>query len=193
MLRLYDVSDGEPMGAAATAEENLSLLDAGVHARSRFRSVDDPARFALYSVHTDSLPTLPPGTERRSEHTLVAVREFRRVPLAASSLAMTLFTAKPDRAVPVVAAIAHFVERAVDLYQPGYLLLAHSLEEPRTSLLLMAVHDSSALRAGATGAFSLDALLPELAPLLAQAPEHYEYCPEPEAVPVGGAVSPYAV
>jgi hypothetical protein len=193
VLRLYDISDGEPTGAMATVEESLSLLDAGVHARSRFRSVDDPARFALYSVHTDSLPPLAPGVERRSEHTLIAVREFRRVPLAASSLALTVFTARPDQAVPVVAAIAHFVERAVDLYQPGYLLLAHSLEEPRTSLLLMAVHDSTALGAAATAAFSLDALLPELAPLLAEAPEHYEYCPEPEAVPVGGAVSPYAV
>ena len=46
---------------------------------------------------------------------------------------------------------------------------------------------------GATSAFSLEALLPELAPLLAREPEHYDYCPEPEAVPVGGAVSPYAV
>jgi len=57
----------------------------------------------------------------------------------------------------------------------------------------MAVHDSTALGAGATSAFSLEALLPELAPLLARAPEHYDYCPEPEAVPVTGAVSPYAV
>jgi hypothetical protein len=40
---------------------------------------------------------------------------------------------------------------------------------------------------------NVDTLLPELAPLLAHAPEHYEYCPEPEAVPLSGAVSPYAV
>jgi hypothetical protein len=193
VLRLYDVSDDGAGPAMATVDEQLSLLDAGVHARSRFRSLGQPARFARYSVHTDSLPPLLLGTERDREHTLVAVREFRRVPLAASSLAMTIFTAKPGRAVSVVAAIAHFVERAVDLYQPGYLLLAHSLEEPRISLLLMAVHDSAALGAGATAAFSLDALLPELAPLLASAPEHYGYCPEPEAVPLTGAVSPYAV
>jgi len=192
VLRLYDVSD-DTLTPAAVLDEQSSLFDAGVHARSRFRSVVDPGRFALYSVHTDSLPPLSFGSDREGEHTLVAVREFRRVPLAASSLAMTVFTAKPGRAVPVVAAIAHFVERAVDLYQPGYLLLAHSLEEPRTSLLLMAVHDSTALGAGATSSFSLEALLPELAPLLAGAPEHYDYCPEPEAVPVTGAVSPYAV
>jgi hypothetical protein len=196
VLRLYDISDGLTPAAVAV-DEQLSLLDARVHARSRFRSVGDPGRFALYSVHNgDSAPLLAlaaPAAESEGEHTLVAVREFRRVPLAASSLALTVFTARPGRAVQVVAAIAHFVERAVDLYQPGYLLLAHSLEEPRTCLLLMAVHDSAALGAAATAAFSLDALLPELTPLLARTPETYEYCPEPAAEPVLGAVSPYAV
>jgi len=193
VLRLYEASEDGPGALLTTLEEQSSLLDAGVHARSRFRRVGDPGRFALYSVHTEGLPRLALGGDRFGEHTLVAVREFRRVPLAASSLALTLFTARAGRAVAVVAAIAHFVERAVDLYQPGYLLLAHSLEDPRTSLLLMAVHDAAGLGTGAAAAFSLDALLPEVAPQLAQAPEHYEYCPEPEAVPVGGAVSPYAV
>ena len=196
VLRLYDRSRGMT-SAAAVVDEQLSLLDARVHARSRFRSVGDPDRFALYSVHNaDSAPLLAlagPAAESEDEHTLVAVREFRRVPLAASSLALTIFTARPGRAVQVVAAIAHFVERAVDLYQPGYLLLAHSLEEPRTCLLLMAVHDSAALGAAATAAFSLDGLLVELAPLLAGAPETYDYYPEPAAEPVLGAVSPYAV
>jgi hypothetical protein len=193
MLRLYDASEGGAAALLTTLEEQSSLLDAGVHARSRFRRVGDPGRFALYSVHTEGLPRLALGGDRLGEHTLVAVREFRRVPLAASSLALTLFTARPGCAVPVVAAIAHFVERAVDLYQPAYLLLAHSLEEPRTSLLLMAVHDAAGLAAGAPAPLNVDTLLPELTPLLAHAPEHYEYCPEPEAVPVSGAVSPYAV
>ena len=196
VLRLYETTDSFTPAAAAV-DEQLSLLDARVHARSRFRSVGDPGRFALYSVHNgDSAPLLAlaaPSAESEDEHTLIAVREFRRVPLAASSLAMTVFTARPGRAVQVVAALAHFVERAVDLYQPGYLLLAHSLEEPRTSLLLMAVHDSTALGAAATAAFSLDALMPELTPLLARGPETYEYCPELAAEPVLGAVSPYAV
>jgi len=196
VLRLYEITDSFTPAAAAV-DEQLSLLDARVHARSRFRSVGDPGRFALYSVHNgDSAPLLAlaaPSAESEDEHTLIAVREFRRVPLAASSLAMTIFTARPGRAVQVVAALAHFVERAVDLYQPGYLLLAHSLEEPWTSLLLMAVHDSAALGAGATAAFSLDALMPELMPLLARGPETYEYCPEMAAEPVLGAVSPYAV
>lgn len=196
VLRLYEATDSYTP-AAAMVDEQLTLLDARVHARSRFRSVGDPGRFALYSVHNgDSVPLLAlaaPSAESEGEHTLIAVREFRRVPLAASSLALTVFTARPGRAVQVVAALAHFVERAVDLYQPGYLLLAHSLEEPRTSLLLMAVHDSTALSTGATAAFSLDALMPELQPLLGRAPETYAYCPEPAVEPVIGAVSPYAV
>jgi hypothetical protein len=197
VLRLYDIADRGLTPLAAAVDEQLSLLDARVHARSRFRSMGDPDRFALYSVHNgESVPLLAlaaPAAERNGEHTLVAVREFRRVPLAASSLALTVFSARPGRAVQVVAAIAHFVERAVDLYQPAYLLLAHSLEEPRTCLLLMAVHDSAALGAAATAAFSLDALLPEVAPLLTEPPETYEYCPESAAEPVTGAVSPYAV
>jgi len=195
VLRLYDTSDS--LADAGIGDDQLMPLDARVHARSRFRSVGDPERFALYSVHNgDAAPLLAlaaPSAESDDEHTLIAVREFRRVPLAASSLALTLFTARPGRAVQVVAALAHFVERAVDLYQPGYLLLAHSLEEPRISLLLMAVHDSTALGAGATAAFSLDGLLPELLPLLSGPPETYDYCPEAASEPVLGAVSPYAV
>jgi len=196
VLRLYDAA-GSLGPAAASVDEQLTLLDARVHARSRFQSVEDPGRFALYSVHNgDTTPLLAlaaPTAESEGEHTLIAVREFRRVPLAASSLGLTLFTARPGRAVQGVAALAHFVERAVDVYQPGYLLLAHSLEDPRTSLLLMAVHDSTALGAGAPAAFSLDGLMLELRPLLARAPETYVYCPEPAAAPLIGAVSPYAV
>lgn len=167
------------------------LLDVRVHARSRFRSLARPARFAQYSVHTaQDAPGRPLGP---GEHTLVAVREFRRIPLDASSLALTLFRARAGRAVAVVAALADFVERAVSLYQPGYLLLAHSLDDPRTSVLLTAVRDSALLGAAAPAAFSLDELLGELTPMLFAAPENYAYCPETDAAPVTGPVSPYAV
>jgi hypothetical protein len=184
-LRLYAAADDPPSPPALLDD---SLPDERVHARSRFRSLADPGRLALYSVHnTDGAAVLP------GKHTLIAVREFRRVPLDASSLALTVFTARPGRAVPVVAALAHFVERAVDLYQPGYLLLAHSLEEPRTSLLLTAVRDSLALGSAASAAFSLDELLPQVDQLLEAPPECYEYCPETETALLSGAVSPHAV
>ncbi len=189
MLQLYEVDDEGPDPVVDRFED--SLLDVRVHARSRFRSLADPSRFAHYSVHTaEGAPGLPlsPG-----EHTLVAVREFRRIPLDASSLALAVFRARASRAVTVVAALADFVERAVDLYQPGYLLLAHSLEDPRTSLLLTAVRDSDRLGAAAPAAFNLDEILGELRPMLAAPPECYEYCPEVEATTVTGAVSPYAV
>jgi hypothetical protein len=189
VLQLYEVDDDGPDPIAGQVED--SLLDVRIHARSRFRSVDDPARFALYSVHNaEGAPGLLPSP---GEHMLVAVREFRRVPLDASSLALTVFTARPSRAVAAVAALAGFVERAVGLYQPGYLLLAHSLEDPRISLLLTAVRDAVSMAAAAPAAFSLRELLVELNPLLATAPEYYEYCPEPAAMSVSGAVSPYAV
>jgi hypothetical protein len=189
VLQLYEVDDEAADPVASPLED--SLLDVRIHARSRFRSRADDSRFALYSVHNrDGGPGLPlsPG-----EHTLVAVREFRRVPLDASSLALTVFTARPGRAVPAVAALAGFVERAVGLYQPGYLLLAHSLEQPRISLLLTAVRDSLSMAAAAPAAFSLDELMGELTPLLGRAPEHYEYCPEAAAISTTGLVSPYAV
>lgn len=190
MLRLYE--DDTPAGEGLDADP---LLDARVHACSRFRSSLDPARSALYSVHeadASLFPSRRPYAGPR-QHSLIAVREFRRVPLDASSLALTLFVARPGSVVPVVAALAHFVERAVDLYQPGYLLLAHSLEDPRTSLLLTAVRDSLALAAACSAAFSVDDLLEELDALLESPPERYEYCPEPETTWVSGAVSPYAV
>jgi hypothetical protein len=189
VLQLYEIDDEGSDPALASIED--SLLDARVHARSRFRSVADHSRFALYSVHnTDGAAGLPssPG-----EHTLIAVREFRRVPLDASTLGLTVFTAQPGRAVQVVAALAGFVERAVDLYQPGYLLLAHSLEQPRTSLLLAAVRDSAALSTAASSAFNLEALRAELDPLLATPLECYAHCPEAMPADLMGSVSPYAV
>lgn len=189
VLQLYDVPAEAPDPVAGHFED--ALLDVRIHARSRFRSLARASRFASYSVHdAEGAPGLPlsPG-----EHTLIAVREFRRVPLDASALALTVFTARMGRAVPVVAALAGFVERAVSLYQPGYLLLAHSLEDPRTSLLLTAVRDSMRLGAITAAAFNLDDVLGELAPLLAGPPEGYEYCREAAAAAVSGALSPYAV
>lgn len=189
VLQIYELDDEGPDPLIGRLED--LLLDVRVHARSRFRSLDRPAWYAHYSVHSaEDAGGLPLGP---GEHTLLAVREFRRVPLDASSLGLAVFRARPGRAVPVVAILADFVERAVRLYQPGYLLLAHSLEDPRTSLLLTAVRDSDRLGAAAPAAFDLHEILGELAPMLVAAPERYVYCPEAEAASVTGAVSPYAV
>jgi hypothetical protein len=188
-LQLYEVGDDGADPATVSLVE--ALLDGPVHARSRFRSITDDSRFAVYSVHDAA--SVASGPFGLGEHTLVAVREFRRVPLDASSLGLMLFTAQPGYAVQVVAALAEFVEHAVVAYQPGYALVAHSLRAPHTSLLLTAVQDAEALGAAASAAFNLDRLLVELDPLLATAPECYAYCPEPALSPAIGAVSPYAV
>jgi hypothetical protein len=163
-----------------------------IPARSAFRSLADPDRYALYWLHDaeasggrlrcDSESSVAPD-----DHTLVAVREFRRVPLQASALGLLIFIAQPGYAASVVAALAHFVERAVSVYQPTYLLLAHSLEEPRIAVLLTGADHSAAIQAGRSAAFSVDRLLPELRPMLAHEPELYAYCPELEQV------SPHAV
>lgn len=169
-------------------------FDARIHARSRFRSQDDPRRLAVYTVHDRHAWTPPAPACDPSDHTLIVVREFRRVPLHASALAMLLVTARGGCAAPVVAALAHFVERAVSLYQPAYLLLAHSLEQPRISALMLGVHECAALASGGPAAFSIETLLPELAPLLAQRPEWFAYCPEPQGRSAPSTlVSPYAV
>ena len=167
-------------------------LDARIHARSRFESVAQPGRYAVYTVH-DTEAWSPVERRAPGEHTLVVVREFRRVPLHASALALLLLTARAGSAAPVVAALAHFVERAVSVYQPAYLLLAHSLETPRLSMLMLGVYESAALQAAGATPFSIDTLLPELEPLLATPPEWFAYCPEPEAQVVSSLVSPYAV
>ena len=188
ILQLYEVDeDGADPAVVSIAN---SLLDVRFHARSRFRSLADPCRFAIYSVHDAAdAPGLPLGIGAQ----LTAVREFRRVPLDASSLALTVFTARPGRAAQVVAALAGFAERAVDAYEPAYLLLARSLDDPRISLLLMAVRDAVALSAAAAAAFSLDPVRAELDPLLIEPPESYAYCPEIDTAPITGALSPYAV
>src|SRR5688572_9085569 len=87
VLRLYDIDAAPPIAALL----DDPALDARVHACSRFRSVLEPDRRALYSVHDADrgalLPLGPPLGGGGGEHTLMAVREFRRVPLDASSLA----------------------------------------------------------------------------------------------------------
>ena len=192
-LRLYQQAlrpgQRDVLGANDPVEE---LLDPRIHARSRFQSVGEAGRYALYTVH-DTEAWAPGDGRTPGEHTLVVVREFRRVPLHASALALLLLTARAGSAPAVVAALAHFVERAVSIYQPAYLLLAHSRETPRLSILMLGVHECAALQAAGSTAFSVDTLLPELEPLLATAPEWFAYCPEPEAQKVTTLVSPYAV
>src|SRR5207247_7082209 len=139
-LRLYDSERDSTITRFQLAVDG-DYGDERVHAQSRFRSLSDPNRFALYSLHDIESPR--PGQRRGplaglapGDHTLMVVREFRRVPLSASSLGLVVFKARRGYAAPVAAALAHFVERAVSLYQPSYLLLAHSLEEPQTTILL---------------------------------------------------------
>jgi hypothetical protein len=168
------------------------LYDARIHARSRFESALEPGRYAVYTVR-DTEAWSPADDRAPGEHTLVVVREFRRVPLHASALGLLLLTARAGAAAAVVAELAHFVERAVSVYQPAYLLLAHSLETPRLSVLMLGVHECAALQAAGPSAFSVDALLPEVAPLLAATPEWFTYAPDTETEPVRRLVSPYAV
>lgn len=191
-LTLYRASD--PGGGPGPAGEAL-------HARSVFRSRRDPDCYAVYSIRAGTGARAgaagPDGAAGAATHTLVAVREFRRVPLDASSLALLLFLARPGRTPSLVAALADWVEHAVSLYQPTYLLLAHSLERPRVTALLAGVRERRALQWARPAALSLDALLPEVVPWLVDLPEVYLYCPDPGASdPVlspAGAVSPRAV
>ena len=189
VLHLYAIDEEGSEPPLVSIDD--SLLDARVHARSRFRNVVDHSRFALYSVHHSE--GIAGRSSRPGEHRLIAVREFRRVPLDASTLGLTVFTARPGRVAQVVAALAGFVERSVDLYQPAYLLLARSLEQPRTSLLLAAVRDSAALSAAAPAALNLQELRAELDPLLSTLPECYAHCPEAQPADLIGSISPYAV
>ena len=171
----------------------------GPQVRTRFRSTSDPECFAMYSVRDGSgrgRGADSPPLVAHENHTLVVVREFRRVPLNASALAMLLFSAQTGGTARVIAALAHWVERAVSVYQPAYLLLAHSLEQPATSVVLAAVHERQALQWGRPSPLSLDAVLPEVRPWLEAAPERYVYCPElmehPETMPPR-PLSPFAV
>src|SRR5207245_7587962 len=137
--------------------------------------------FAVYTVHDAKAWAPPTPVSEPGDHTLIVVREFRRVPLHASVLAMLLLTARPGYSAPVLAALAHFVERAVSLYQPAYLALAHSLEQPRISTLMLGVHECAALAAAGASAVSVEALVPAVDPLLASRPEGCSYCRAPAA------------
>jgi hypothetical protein len=163
--------------------------DALVAVQSWFRSVDDPRRLARYSVAETTRRASAPG----SDHTLLVVREFRRVPLLASSLALTVFVARPGQVAPVIATLALFAERAVSLFQPSYLLLARSLEQPPVAVVVTGVHDEAALRAARGTAFTFEGLLPELSPMLAREPEHYVYDAGARFSGVTSLVSPHAI
>lgn len=168
---------------------DLALHLSDVHAHSRFRSTtDDADRYAIYLVR-EGLDVPPPVAGGLEEHALVVVREFRRVPLDASGFGLMVFTARPGRAAQVIATLAHWAERAVSLYQPNYLLLARSLEQPGLTALITGVREGGALEWSRPSPFSVDLVLPEVAPFLLGAPEWYRYCPEG----VAAAVSPDAV
>lgn len=184
---------GPPTGLA-------SLPQPGPPVQTRFQSTSDPECFALYSMRDGTGPRrgAEPSWLAMVNHTLVTVREFRRVPLEASALALLLFSAHASAAARVIATLAHWVERAVSGYQPAYLLLAHSLEQPRTCVVLAAVHERRALQRAHTSALSLHSVLPEVQPWLDAELARYAYCPEPvEAVAPPPAtsrlVSPFAI
>jgi hypothetical protein len=181
---------GDPALAGAFHDVDHTPVDVHVHARSRFQSVAHPDRYAVYSVREPGDRIL----ETPGDHTLVVVREFRRVPLVASALGLVLFAARLGREAQVVATLAHFAERAVSHYQPPYLLLARSREQPGIITLLTGVQASAVLDVGTDTPFSVDAWLPEVTPLLAAEPELYAYAPErAEEALLASAVSPYAV
>jgi hypothetical protein len=163
------------------------------HVRSRFQSVRDPECFAVYTMREtaaaagDDVGPLA-GGER---HTLVVVREFRRVPLDASALALLLFTARGGGVARVIATLAGWAERAVSASEPAYLLLAHSREQPSLSALLAAVHEGRALQAARSSPFVVEWMLGEVRPWLAAEPDRYAYVPE--ATRTAAALAPDAV
>jgi len=176
-----------PLADASAADDLEGLF----HARSRFRSVSDPDLFAVYEVH--ELPAAPlPDALAARHHTLVVVREFRRVPLDASALALALLRARGGHVAGAVAAVAHWAERAVSLAEPAYLLVAHSLEEPGLIALLTGVHECQALASSRGSAFSLDSLMVEAGSLLTSDPEWFAYC-QPELADAHALISPSAV
>jgi hypothetical protein len=171
-LRLYRAEIESPWLTAADDDT------AGLHVRSRFRGLSDPGSAALYTMRDasgahDVGDPLPSSAE---SHTLVVVREFRRVPLDASTLRLMLFIAGEGCAPRVIGTLAHWAERAVSAYQPAYLLLAHSLEQPRVTALLAAVHEGRALAWARP--FSVESILPDVRPWLEEEPERYVYWPE---------------
>lgn len=188
-LRLYHAAPPRATGATTWAHDPAPL-----HARSWFRSLTEPDRFAEYSVRAGAgaLVTEPPQLAAE-DHTLAVVREFRRVPLDASSLALMLFVAQPGRAARLIATLAHWAEEALSTYQPAYMLLARSLEQPGVAALLAGVHERRALQWARPSPFSVALVLPEVAPLLEVPPERYAYWPDTTPAARLRTVSPYAV
>jgi hypothetical protein len=186
-LRLYRTEAESPW--LTVAEDDAT----GLHVRSRFRSLSDPGSAALYSMRDasgahDVGDPLPSSAE---SHTLVVVREFRRVPLDASTLRLMLFIAGEGCAPRVIGTLAHWAERAVSAYQPAYLLLAHSLEQPRVTALLAAVHEGRALAWARP--FSAESILPDVRPWLEEEPERYVYWPEERRARRVRLLAPHAV
>ena len=134
----------------------------------------------------------PSGALAATHHTLMVVREFRRVPLDASALALALLRARGGYVARAIAAVAHWAERAVSMTEPAYLLVAHSLEEPGLIAVLTGVQECGALLGSRATAFSLDSLLDEVSVLLTSEPEWYAYC-APQLADTLTAVSPSAV
>lgn len=132
----------------------------------------------MYEVRQAPFAGPPPPLQASDDHTLIAVREFRRVPLDASGLALMVFNARGGCAVQMIATLGQWVEHAVSLYQPTYLLCAHSLEQPRLTMLLTGVRERRALQSARPSPFSVDLIMPELVPLLETAPEQYAYWPD---------------
>ncbi len=168
--------------ADARAAAALDTLEGTApHAHSRFRSRENPRRLALYSLADTSTPgaaLVRVGTE---DHSLMVVREFRRVPLDASSLSLALFIARPGCAAGAVAELAHFVERAVSAWEPSYVMLAQSLDQPRVIVLLAGVHQPRALAGASAPGFNVAALPADLDPLLDEEPEIFDYCRDERA------------
>jgi hypothetical protein len=163
----------------------------GIQARSRFRSVRHPDRRAEYTLRAPGEPpTEPMG---RGDHTLAVVREFRRVPLRASGLGLVVFAARLGREAHVVATLAHFAERALSVYQPAYLLLGRSIEQPGIIALITGVEDRRVLDGREATPFSVEEILRELAPFLAGEPDRYAYAPDAASDAFDTAVSRYAV
>ena len=163
------------------------------YARSRFRSRTNPRRFAFYSMAEMPDPGSVLVRLGSDDHSLVVVREFRRVPLYAASLSLAVLTARPGRAAETVATLAHFVERAVSCWEPAYLMLARSDEQPCLSVLMAGVHDPRALAAGTPSTFSLVTVMPELRPMLAEEPEIFEYYRAERLEDMFALVAPRAV
>ena len=86
--------DDDAVGPRRPMHRGPAARDAGPRAARASRSRRRPrAAIALYAVprRRRAAPRWPRRVH--GEHTLVAIREFRRVPLDASSLALTVFTA----------------------------------------------------------------------------------------------------